>query len=226
MRLLIVEDHAPLAANIGEYLTDNGWSVDFATDGMMALRLATANPYDVLVLDLGLPKIDGMTLCHRLRQRADVATPILMLTARDTLQDKIDGFNAGADDYLTKPFELAELRVRLTALIRRAAGKAYVLRIADLIFDTGTLAVERAGHSIRLSPTGLRVLEILMRRAPNVVTRKEIAYQIWGDDPPDSEASLRVHIHCLRTAIDKPYGSPLVHTIARIGYRIAADYVA
>lgn len=224
MRILLVEDHLSLAANIGEYLSARQCVVDFAYDGLMGLHLATTNAYEVVILDISLPKLDGVALAQRLRGEAGMTTPILMLTARDTLDDKLQGFAAGADDYLTKPFELAELSVRIGALARRAQSRMTVLTVADLVFDTGRRTVERAGVSMKLSPTGLRILEILMRRSPNMVSRDEVAYHIWGNDPPDGDASLRVHIHGLRTAIDKPFGQPLLHTSPGIGYRIAAEH--
>lgn len=223
MRILLVEDHPSLSANIGEYLAAQHCTVDFAYDGLMGFHLATTNCYEIVILDLSLPKLDGLALCQRLRG-AGMTIPILMLTARDTLDDKLEGFAVGADDYLTKPFELAELSVRISALVRRAHSRAMVLTLADLVFDTGRRTVERAGLAIKLSPTGLKILEFLMRRAPNMVSRDEVIYHIWGSEPPDGEGSLRVHIHGLRAAIDKPYGRPLLHTTPGIGYRLAADH--
>src|SRR5699024_2133258 len=145
MYILIIEDDEDLSANIGEYFEEAGETVDYAGDGLSGLHLATINHYDVLVLDLSQPGIDGLTLCRRLRAEADDAIPILMLTARDTLRDRLTGFETGADDYLTKPFALQELHIRLKALVRRATGAAHKLVVADLVFDTHTLVVRRAG---------------------------------------------------------------------------------
>lgn len=223
MWILLVEDNDALAANIGEYLEQEGDIVDFAHDGLSGLRLAEANAYDVLVLDLMLPGLDGLQLAARLRERASHRTPILMLTARDTLKDKLDGFEAGGDDYLTKPFDLLELRARLKALVRRAGGGNRVLAFGDLIYDTGTLAVKRGAAPIKLTRTGLRMLELLMRRAPEVVSRQEMERAIWGDEPPDSDAALRVHVHGLRVALDRPFDIKLLHTVPGIGYRLAPD---
>lgn len=221
MWVLLVEDNDALAANIGEYLEQEGDIVDFAHDGLTGLRLAEDNAYDVLVLDLMLPGMDGLTLAAQLREHSSRRTPILMLTARDTLKDKLDGFEAGGDDYLTKPFDLLELRARLKALVRRAGGGNRVLAFGDLVYDTGTLAVRRGNAPIKLTRTGLRMLELLMRRAPEVVSRQEMERAIWGDEPPDSDAALRVHVHGLRVALDRPFETKLLTTVPGIGYRLA-----
>lgn len=223
MWVLLVEDNDALAANIGEYLEQEGDIVDFAHDGLSGLRLAEANAYDVMVLDLMLPGLDGLQLAARLREQSSMRTPILMLTARDTLQDKLDGFAAGGDDYLTKPFDLLELRARLNALARRASGANRVLAFGDLSYDTGTLAVRRGAAPLKLTRTGLRMLELLMRRAPQVVSRQDMERAIWGDEPPDSDAALRVHVHGLRMALDRPFEVKLLHTVPGIGYRLASD---
>ncbi len=223
MRVLLVEDHAPLAANVGEYLTEQGAQVDYAYDGLSGLQLAAQGHYDVIVLDLNLPKLDGLSMCKRLRIDKGVGTPILMLTARDTVPDKVIGFDAGADDYLTKPFELIELKMRLYALLRRARPRQQSLQVGDLVFDTGSLRVVRADVALKLSPTGLRILELLMQRSPGVVTREELVSVLWGDQPPDGETTLRVHIHSLRNAIDKPFPTALLVTLPAIGYRLAVS---
>lgn len=223
MHVLIIEDHANLAANIGEFLEEHGDVVDYAGDGLTGLHLAAVNAYDAIVLDLRLPGMDGVTLCQRLRRDAGDTTPLLMLTARDTERDKLAGFEAGADDYLTKPFSLPELRVRLTALVRRAAGQGNVLRVADLEFNLATMVVRRSGKRLEIKPSSLRMLEKLMRASPAVVSRSEIERCIWGDDPPASEASLRGHIHQLRAAIDGNHPVKLLGTVHGIGYRLAPD---
>jgi DNA-binding response OmpR family regulator len=219
--VLVVEDHAALATNIADYLEAKGYLVDVAMDGVTGLHLAVTQPHDVIVLDLMLPGIDGLTLCRRLRQDAQSDIPILMLTARATLDDKAAGFDVGGDDYLTKPFELRELDLRLRALVRRShADSAKTrLQVADLVFDLPTMSVQRAGNAISLAATPLKILELLMRRAPQVVSRREIEQAIWGDEPPDSDA-LRVHMHTLRTAIDRPGLAPLINTQRGIGYQL------
>ncbi|MBT9566826.1 MAG: response regulator transcription factor [Thiobacillus sp.] len=224
--VLVVEDHADLAANIADFLEGHGHQVDVALDGVTGLHLAVTQPHDVIVLDLMLPGIDGLTLCRRLRQDAQSATPVLMLTARATLDDKAAGFGEGADDYLTKPFELRELELRLTALVRRARGSEHLnrLQVADLVFDLGTLSVQRAGRPLALPVLPLRILELLMKRSPNVVWRREIEQAAWGDSPPDSD-SLRVHMHTLRSAIDPTDLLPLLHTVRGVGYQLKAPDV-
>lgn len=223
MYVLIVEDNDDLAANIGEYCEERGDVVDYAGDGLTGLHLAAVNRYDALVLDLSLPGLDGLTLCKRLRVDASNPVPILMLTARDTLVDRLTGFETGADDYLTKPFSLPELYLRLKAILRRGAGESGQLSVADLVFDTRTLIVRRAGRRLELAATGLRMLEVLMRASPAVVRIDTIERAIWGEDRPDGEAALRGHIHQLRAVIDKPFPVKLLKTVHGIGYRLADD---
>lgn len=225
MKLLLIEDHQDLAANVGEYLEARGETVDYAADGLSGLHLVATNAYDVLVLDISLPGIDGLSLCQRLRQDLRRPVPVLILTARDTERDKLAGFDAGADDYLTKPFSLPELHARLKALARRASGAPDgLLRVHDLEFDTRQLLVRRGGRRIMLTPIALRLLEKLMRAAPAVVPRAEVEHTIWGDDPPDSEAALRGHVHALRQAVDQSETVKLVHTLHGIGYRLGVDH--
>lgn len=223
MHILLVEDNRDLAANIGEFLESRGHVVDYAADGLTGLHLAATNRYDVLVLDLGLPSIDGLTLCKRLREDARSAIPVLMLTAKDTERDKLTGFEAGTDDYLVKPFSLAELHARLKALARRAGSDAEVLRVADLTFDARTLIVRRGARRVDLTPTGLKLLERLMRVSPGVLSRRDAVRTIWGEDPPDSDAALRGHIHVLREALDQGVEPALLHTVHGVGYRLMPD---
>jgi DNA-binding response OmpR family regulator len=223
LAVLVIEDSQDLAANIADYLETRGYLVDMAMDGVTGLHLAVTQPHDVIVLDLMLPGIDGLTLCRRLRRDAHSAVPVLMLTARATLDDKAAGFGEGADDYLVKPFELRELDLRLRALTRRArAGETLRrLKVADLVFDLDTFAVQRAGQPLTLPALPLKILELLMKRAPGVVLRRDIEQAVWGDSPPDSD-SLRVHMHTLRSAIDPPGLPPLLHTLRGIGYQLKA----
>jgi DNA-binding response OmpR family regulator len=220
--ILLVEDNRNLSEMVGEYLESKGFGVDYAGDGVDGFRLATDNAYDAIVLDLMLPRMDGIELCRRLRGESKKATPVLMLTARDTLGDKVTGLEAGADDYLVKPFAIQELEARVRALIRRDRRQvsAEVLRIADLVLDTASLRVSRAGNELQLSPIGLRLLTILMRESPRVVTRRDIEREIWGDGLPDSD-TLRSHLYNLRKVIDRPFQKPLLHTVQTAGYRIA-----
>lgn len=219
--VLIIEDNRDLAANIADYLGERAYLTDVALDGVTGLHLAVTNRYDAIVLDIMLPGIDGLTVCRRLRKDAQSTVPVLMLTARAMLNDKVAGFAEGADDYLVKPFELRELDVRLQALIRRSrlGERLQQLKVGDLEFDLGTLALRRSGRTIELPATSLKILELLMKRSPNVVSRREIEQALWGDSPPDSDA-LRVHMHTLRAAIDPPELPPLLHTVRGIGYQL------
>lgn len=222
MKILIVEDNADLSATLWDYFESKGHIMDASGDGVTGLHLATVNDYDVIILDLSLPGMDGLEVCGKLRAEARKSTPVLILTSRDTLPDKLSGFERGADDYLIKPFALQELEARLQALARRLRGgnEVRLLQLADLSFNLDTLQVQRAGHPIPLTPTGLRILEMLMRKPGCVVTRRELETALWGDLPPDSDA-LRSHIHALRSAIDKSFSPPLLHTLHGIGYRLA-----
>ena len=220
--VLIVEDNRNISEMVGEYLEGRGFEVDFAADGLDGYRLATENNYDVIVLDLMLPRMDGIEVCKKLREEARKSTPVLMLTARDTLDEKLNGLSAGADDYLTKPFAVQELEARLRALIRRERRQVggEVLKVADLMLDPASLRVTRAGAELQLSPIGLRLLTILMRESPRVVSRQEIEREIWGNGLPDSD-TLRSHLYNLRKTIDKPFDKQLLHTVQSAGYRVA-----
>jgi DNA-binding response OmpR family regulator len=221
-RVLLVEDHRALAETVLDFLQTVGFETDFAADGLSGLHLASRERYDAIILDVMLPGLSGFELCARLRQEKALTTPIIMLTARDQLQDKLEGFQHGADDYLVKPFDLPELVARLVALLRRSRGElaADILQVDDLVFHTGTLDVQRAGQPIHLSPTCLRILKILMRESPNVVTREALEQELWGDLPPDSDA-LRSHLYKIRRAVDKPFRRPLLHTLAGQGFKLA-----
>jgi DNA-binding response OmpR family regulator len=220
MRILVIEDNSDIAANIGDFLADKGHVVDFAGDGVTGLHLAVVNDFDVIVLDLGLPGMDGLEVCRKLRQEAKRQTPVLMLTARDTLDSKLTGFDSGADDYMVKPFALQELSARLEVLGRRGKGnKSRLLQLADLTYNLDTLTISRAGKQIQLNPIGLKLLQSLMESAPSVVTRQELETRVWGEELPDSD-SLRVHIHGLRAVIDKPFEKALIQTRHGIGYRM------
>jgi DNA-binding response OmpR family regulator len=222
MRILVIEDNTDIAANLGDYLEDRGHTVDFAADGVTGLHLAVVHDFDAVVLDLSLPGMDGLEVCRKLRNDARKQTPVLMLTARDSLDNKLAGFDSGADDYLIKPFAMQEVEVRLNALSRRGKGvQTRVLEVADLEYNLDTLEVRRAGKLLQLNPTALKILAALMEAAPAVVTRQELETRVWGEELPDSD-SLRVHIHGLRAMVDKPFPTQLIQTRHGIGYRIAA----
>jgi DNA-binding response OmpR family regulator len=226
LRILVIEDNVDLAANLVDYLQGHGHLVDSALDGMVGFGLATEHSYDVIVLDLVLPRLDGLKLCQRLRREESGRTPVpvLVLTARDSLEDKIAGFESGADDYVVKPFAMREVEMRLLALARRANAMAALrrLQVGDLVFETDTLRVMRGARTISLPPIPLRLLEVLMRSSPRVLSRPELERWIWGEHTPDSD-SLRAHMHVLRSAVDKASDRPLLHTRRGLGWQVADD---
>lgn len=221
--ILIVEDNPALARNIADYLEPLGHRLDFAENGRAGLALALSRPFDVVVLDVALPLMDGLSVCQALRERADRHVPVLMLTARDTLEDKLDGFQSGADDYLTKPFALAELAVRCQALSQRhRLGADHVVRIGPLEIDRKTGAVRRQGKTLRLTAVTWRILKLLAEAHPRTLPRFELSRGIWGEDPPDSD-SLRSHVHLLRQVLDKPFDWPMLETVHGIGFRLKVE---
>jgi len=225
MNILIIEDNQDLSANLAEFLEQQGEIIDTASDGKKGFHLASNIAYDVIILDLTLPGMDGLEVCQQLREKSLIGTPILMLTARDTVEDKLNGFKSGADDYLVKPFSLRELHARLIALHSRNKGSHVknILRIGDLVLNMGSLEVSRENNIIDLTPIELQILMLLMKCSPDVVKREIIEREIWGDIPPDSDA-LRSHIHSLRNAIDKPFSTHYLHTVRGIGYRLTSNY--
>ena len=224
-RILIIEDNADIVANLYAYFEPRGCVLDSAANGYAGLALASQHTYDVVILDLTLPGVDGLTLCKKLREELRASTPVLMLTARDTIEDKVAGFESGADDYLVKPFSLVEVEARIKALMRRASGQSLaegVLKVGELLFNPSTLEVTRAGKSLTLTKTGYKLLACLMREAPKVVSREKLEVEVWGDAPPDSDA-LRTHIHALRQTIDKSRPFAMLRTVQGIGYRLLAS---
>lgn len=223
MRLLVIEDNRDILTNLADYLELKGYTVDCARDGLTGLHLAATGDYDLIVLDVMLPGMDGFTLCRKLRGGKRSTIPVIMLTARDALDDRLDGFGAGADDYLTKPFALSELAARIEAVLKRSRGGGKrMLAAGDLSYDLDTLEIRRAGQTINVSPVGRKLLAILMQKSPAVVRRESLEYELWGDDPPDSD-SLRSHVHALRQQIDKGFSRPLLHTVRGVGYKLADD---
>lgn len=221
MKLLIVEDNPDIVANLYGFFEPLGYVLDNARDGFSGLARAAEGDYDAVVLDLGLPGLDGLALCRRLRQELRRPIPVIILTARDTLEDKVAGLESGADDYLVKPFSMLELDARLKALVRRASA-AYVntvLRVGELAFDTASFEVSRAGRSIVLTPSAYKLLAALMRTAPRLSSRQALERELWGEEAPESDA-LRTHIHSLRQSLDKPFAHPMLLTVHGLGYRL------
>jgi DNA-binding response OmpR family regulator len=220
MRILIIEDNPDIAGNIGDYLELHKHIVDFASDGVMGLRLAIENSFDAIILDINLPRMDGFELCHKLREEHQLDTPVLMLTARDSLADKVTGFQLGAWDYLIKPFEMKELALRLDALkLRLIPERSRDLSVGDLTLNLNAWQATRAGKNLDLHRASLRVLEMLMRASPNPVSRQDLEHLLWGDHPPGSDP-LRSHMYELRRELDKPYKFKMLKTMRGIGFSL------
>jgi len=234
--VLLVEDHQDIAELVYDYMEGEGYELDYAPDGEVGINLCAQNEYDAIILDLMLPRKDGLSVCRELRDKMGKTTPVLMLTARDTLEDKLKGFEIGADDYLVKPFEIQELEARVRVLIKRGHASPsttdslqvggiefdqqslVVTRDGGIEFDQQSLVVTRDGQELVLSPIGFKLLKILMERSPSVVSRQDIEREIWGDMLPDSD-TLRSHMYNLRKVIDKPFDSAYLQTLPGIGYR-------
>ncbi len=219
-RILIIDDDEDIQDLLFAALDDEGFIVDVAGDGSRGLQLIQSNEYDLVVLDINLPGLNGYALCRELRDHLHVSVPILMLTLRSSVDERVEGLNAGADDYVCKPFEISELIARIRALLRRGRPVVgHILRVDDLELDLERKQATRGGQPVHLSPIHLKLLATLMRDSPNLVSRETLATQIWGDEPPDSDA-LRAHIHTLRAAIDKPFERALLQTVPKLGYRL------
>ena len=208
--VLLVEDDIDLASTIVDYLELETIQCDHASNGLLGLNLIERQPYQVIILDINMPKMDGLTLCALLRERG-LDTPVLMLTARDSLNDKLQGFQVGSDDYLIKPFAMQELVARVQVLARRRSG--------EVVFDLSQRTAFLAQHPLKLSPTALKILEVLMRASPQTVSRQQIMQSVWGDEQPDSN-SLKVHIYHLRKALDIHDASVTLETVASVGFAI------
>ncbi|KLU22395.1 chemotaxis protein CheY [Caballeronia mineralivorans PML1(12)] len=224
MRVLIIEDDADIATNLYDYLENGGYEVDVASDGAMGLHLAVTQHWDAILLDLSLPGVNGLTICRKLREEARRDTPVLILTAKDTLDDKLQGFIQGADDYLIKPFSLKEVGARLAALIKRYKGQVTqaVLSCADVRFDVSTFTVDRGGRPVKLPPKCLQLLRILMQSPNKVFGRAELEAEVWGEQLPDSD-TLRAHVYTLRRALTANGEDDLIETVHGLGYRLVVD---
>ncbi len=224
MRVLVVEDERKISSYLKRGLEEQGYAVDTAFTGVEALDFADAAPYDVILLDILLPEMDGLTACREIRKRGN-RTPILMLTARDSVDDRVNGLDAGADDYLVKPFALKELLARLRAMSRRNAEqpKTTTLQIADLTLDTLTRRVKRGSKMIELTSKEYAVLECLMREPDRVLTRTQIAEHVWNYDVYNQSNVVDVYIKNLRRKIDDGFDLKLIHTIRGAGYRLSAE---
>lgn len=221
LQLLLVEDDIDLATAVIDYFELEHIRCDHAANGVSGYHLIESHRYDVVVLDLNLPKISGLEVCEKIRSQG-IDVPILMLTARDTLDDKLTGFSKGADDYLVKPFAMEELIVRVQVLAKRRSGQVSKLTVEDLELDLQEKVATRDGQPIKLSPIGTKLLECLLRESPNTVSRDKLMQSVWGDDQPDSN-SLKVHMFNLRKAVDGDSKSKLIHTITGYGFALKRD---
>ena len=224
MRVLVVEDERKISSYLKRGLEEQGYAVDTAFTGQEALDYAEAAPYDMIILDILLPEMDGLSVCRELRKR-DNRTPVLMLTARDSVDDRVNGLDAGADDYLVKPFALKELLARLRAMSRRTTEqpKNPLLQIADLSLDTLTRRVKRGGKLIELTSKEYAVLECLLREPDRVLSRTQIAEHVWNYDVYNQSNVVDVYIKNLRRKIDDGFEVKLIHTIRGAGYRLSVD---
>ena len=224
MRVLVVEDEHRISAYVKRGLEEAGYAVDAVFTGPEALEWADAAPYDAIVLDILLPGMDGLSVCRELRRRG-IRTPVLMLTARDAIDDRVAGLDAGSDDYLVKPFAMRELLARLRALTRRAADlpRVTTLQVADLALDTLTRRVRRGQRVIHLSAKEHAVLECLMRGPERVLTRAMISEHVWSYATVNQSNVVDVYIRNLRRKIDDPCDLKLIHTVRGAGYRLSVD---
>ena len=221
MHILVVEDDPRIAAFVTRGLEESGYTATVAHDGEDGFLAARYNDYDLIVLDLMLPKMDGIEVARKLRA-AGKATPMLMLTARDTERDKIRGLDVGADDYLTKPFAFGEFLARVRALLRRdTLTRASIMRIDDLELDTVARQVRRGGRDVALSAREYALLEYLVHHAGQILTREQLATHVWSDAEVESNV-IDVYVRYLRQKVDAPFGRPLIHTVRGVGYTLRA----
>jgi len=218
LNLLLVEDDIDLATAVIDYFELENIQCDHAGNGVLGLNLIEKNHYQAIILDLNLPKMSGLTVCENIRNQG-IDTPVLMLTAMDTLEDKLTGFAKGADDYLVKPFAMEELIVRVKALSNRRSGQVTVLKVAGIELDLDKMKASLSGYTLKLSPIAFKILEVLLRNSPNPVSRDFIVQEVWGDDKPESN-SLKVHIFNLRKQLDLAGNKALLQTVSGFGFAI------
>ncbi len=220
MKILLIEDNPTIAKQVVEFLSGHKWQVDYAHNGELGIELALNDIFDVILLDLNLPDIDGLQVCKRIKQQAQITPPILMLTARDRFEDKSAGFHQGADDYLTKPFDLRELALRCQALTRRDnLHQSKTLEVGELCIDLTAKRASRAGQALNLTHVGFELLTLLAQHFPQPVSRSLILHKLWADSPPDSDA-LKSHVYSLRQALDKSFDYPMLKTVMNLGYQL------
>ncbi len=220
MKVLLIEDNPTIARQTVEFLEAHGWIVDHAATGAAGIRLSLAEVFDVILLDLNLPDIDGLEICREIRSQSDATPGILMVTARDSFEDKAQGFHQGADDYLTKPFDLRELALRCQALSRRSElHRNKRITLGELKIDLARQQVTRQDKPVKLTHIGFRILTVLAKAHPEPVARNILTHKVWEDTPPESDA-LKSHIYSLRKALDKPFSYPMLKTILNVGFKL------
>lgn len=225
LSILLIEDNVTIAKQLAEFFEGHAWHLDFAQTGKQGLALALSHSFDVVLLDLNLPDIDGIELCRKIKSQSDINLPVLMLTARDSFEDKAEGFSGGADDYLTKPFDFRELALRCQALARRSElHKAQRIEIGDLVIDKNQHLASRENKALKLTNIGFQILASLAQAYPQAVTRSQLVQKVWGEDAPDSDA-LRSHIYSLRSALDKPFAYGMLETITSVGYKLSLNNI-
>lgn len=223
IKVLLVEDDIDLALTIVDYLELENIHCDHASNGVQGLSLINANKYHVVLLDINLPKMDGLSVCQKLRENSD-DTPIIMLTARDSLNDKIAGFDAGTDDYLVKPFEIEELLMRVHALSKRRSGQMSHLTLEQLVFNIKQRSASYNGQVIKLTPITCKILEKLLRENEQPVTRTDLMDTVWGDEQPDSN-SLKVHVHHLRKQLEKAQANLVIENEVGFGFVLRKKHI-
>ena len=220
LSLLLIEDNLAIAGQLSEFFDGLGWQTDHSTNGTQGALLALQNEYDVIILDINLPDTDGFQVCHEIKQKSLTNLPILMLTARDTFEDKAQGFDRGADDYVTKPFEFRELALRCQALSRRRQlYQSKTITLGSLSVDRSQRTATREDKPLNLTKIGFDILVALAEAYPQAVTRTNLVHQVWTDDPPDTD-SLRSHIYSLRSQLDKPFATNMLKTLINVGYKL------
>ena len=209
-----------IATQLSDFFEGHGWVIDYANNGNQGVALALKQNYDVIILDLNLPDIDGLEVCRQIKQQAKVNPPILMLTARDTFENKAEGYGIGADDYVTKPFEFRELALRCQALARRHnLHQSHRIEIGELVIEQNECTAKRQDKLLKLTNIGFKILITLAKAYPQAVSRSNLIFNVWGDVPPDTDA-LRTHIYSLRNALDKPFETSMLTTITNVGYKL------
>lgn len=220
LSILLIEDNLTIAKQLTEFFEGHGWSVDYASTGEQGLVLAVSQPFDVVVLDLNLPDIDGLIVCKKIKQQAEINLPVLMLTARDAFEDKADGYGQGADDYVTKPFDFREVALRCQALAKRhQLHQSQTLEIGGLKIEQNQHLAFRENQQLKLTNIGFKLLLALAQAYPQAVTRSNLIHKVWQDNPPDTDA-LRSHIYSLRNALDKSFSYPMLTTITNVGFKL------